>query len=107
MSPFGFCLLPFALFLPFLLSEFTLPHFLQNLLDGNTALGSFHLGSFAFGLLGLPNPIRDTPISELLLLDSGARVVGLRLYRRRAMENAEQKRYKTAASPGHLCYSLA
>jgi hypothetical protein len=90
-----------------LLSEVTLPHFCQNLFGGDTALGSFHLHSFALRLPGFPNLIGDTPISELLWLDSGAQVVSLRLYRRRAMENAEQKRYKTAASPGHLCYFFA
>jgi hypothetical protein len=83
--------------LPFSLLGFSLPDFRENLFDGNTTLGSFRLRSFAFGLLVLPNPIGDTPISELLSLDTKARLVSLRLGYRRAMENSKHKQRQAKA----------
>jgi hypothetical protein len=97
----------FALFLPFPLLGFFLPNFRENLFDGNTTLGSFRLRSFAFGLLALPNPIGDTPISELLSLDTKARVVSLRLGYRRAMKNSKHKQRKAKSSPDQICCPLA
>jgi hypothetical protein len=93
--------------LPFSLLGFFLPNFRENLFDGNTTLGSFRLRSFAFGLLALPNPIGDTPISELLSLDTKARVVSLRLGYRRAMKNSKHKQRKAKSSPDQICYPLA
>jgi hypothetical protein len=96
-SLFGFCPFLFAPFLPFSFPGVPLAYFLQNLFEGNTALGGFHLCGFAFGLLALPNPIGDTPISELLSLDAKARVVSLRLGYRRAMKNNKHKQRKAKA----------